>query len=679
MGEIVTLMGGLYSYELPEQPPDSEIWYADVEKKNQYWKTPYSKNFKWLNDKGEIRNVKQMNERDRIEYITQIRLYWLNGLWFYNNGVATYITGAHFEHLCVNKFKSSFFYYLDEQRLRFYFRDLTNKEPLCSGRCWVKGRRVGITAEQITEAIRCIISDFSNHVGFQSDEHKKTKSTLLTPMIDAYLKRPLWLREIFYSNNGRVPRDKLELVSSTIISDDDHPLGGVARAFPSTTKALDGEEFMLDVMDEFSKWTESSPYETFEVNKKTIVNPGKIGKLDALSTTGDGRESQKAVKDWHKLISDSNPKVLNENGQTNSGLWYYFVSYTCSHELITLMEKKGTPIKDKYGFINNELAEGYIWNDVKKYPKDSKEYIYALYKQPMELRHALLTPTGQGYFSKLRITHRLDELRLLPNYQKPYVRGRFEYDKQGKVYFEADDFGKWLVAVHPFFSIEKGIDARNRVRVINGVFFPPTNPEFAFGYDPIRYKKEDTSSNRLSEAAIIVAQKFDYFGSGNANRYAALYLHRPDDPNDATKECIKVAKYYGMSGMHERVIETVKTEFVDANCLPLLMKNPKDGLYGMWIDSQGKVVKNALDWMVTKFSNPKTEEDIDQIAEMPFEDCLTDMDMFDIGNTTKFDTFMAMVELEHALKELTFTNLTDNSDNNRLKAIHNIFPPINKK
>ena len=674
MGEIITLQDGLYNFELPHLPPERDIWYYDLPKAQQYWKTPFNKNHKWLTEKGEIRNVKQMNERDRVEYINYWRDKWLNGLWFMNNGIPTYITGMHVDHLVFNKVKSTHLYYLEAQKERFYFRKLTNDAILCDGRCWAKGRRVGITTEEVTEAVRCINSDFANHVAAQSDTHEKARSTILNKIIEVHIKRPAWMREVFYSSNGKVPRALLELIENTIREDDNYPLGGVARAFPSTPKAMDGEEFMLSIMDEFSKWNDVDPYETFEINKKTIINPGKRGKMDALSTTGDSKEAAKSVKAWHKLIADSNPRVLNANGKTNSGLWIWFVSYIHSLELLEILPA----IKDKYGFINREMAEEYIWNDIKKYPKDSKEYIYALYKQPMELRHALLTPTGQGYFSKLRITNRLDELRLLPNDKKPYVRGRFEYDQRGKVFFEADEYGHWVVALHPYQSSEKNIDTRNRFREINGVFFPPVNPEFAFGYDPIRYKKEDTSSNHLSEASIIIAKKFDYFGAGDANRYAALYLFRPDDPNDAHKECIKAAKYYGAAGMHERVIESVKTEFVDANCLPFLMMNPKDGLHGMWIDSGGKVVKNAIDLMVARFSPPKTEEDFDQIAEMPFEDCLTDMDGFDIGDTTKFDTMMAMIELEHAMKQMVFTNQTDNSHNNRMKIMNELIPKRNR-
>lgn len=692
MGEIIKLMDGLYEFELPKVPPDLEIWYYDVPKREQYFKTPsVGKNFKWLNERGEIRNVKQMNEKDRIEYIDYWRDKWLNGLWIMVNGEPTYLTGMHVDHLIFNKIKSTHFIYLQAQKERFYFRELTNNAVLCDGRCWVKGRRVGITAEQITENIRVVNSDFGNHVAAQSDTEGKAKISLLSPIIDVHIKRPKWMRENFYSSNGKVPRASLELIDIVIRDDEDYPLGGTARAFPSTPKALDGLEFMLVTMDELSKWEGVSPYETFEINKKTIINPNKRGKLDALSTTGDSKEAQKAVKDWHKLISDSNPKILNENGQTNSGLWYYFVSYIHSFELL---EKK-PEIKDKYGNIHREMAEEYIWNDVKKYQKDSKEYIYALYKQPMELRHALLTPTGQGYFSKIRITNRLDQLRAMPNDNKPYVRGVLEEDSKGKIWFKSDAErqveqdkenektgnyniitpGRWLIALHPYYSNEKNIDTRNRFRVMDGVFFPPVNPEFGGGYDPIRYKKEDTSSNHLSEAAIIIYKKFDYFNSGESNKFAALYLHRPDDPRDAHKEAIKAAKYFGCPIMHERVIETVKEDFLEANCLPFLMKNEKDGLHGMWIDSGGKVVKNAVDMLVTMFSPPKTEEDVDQIAEMPFEDCLTDMDGFDMGNTTQFDTMMAMIELAHCLKQITFTNQTDKSHSTMMQIMREINPP----
>lgn len=698
MGEIIKLMDGVYEFELPPIPPDNEIWYYDIkDKSKQYWKTPYAQNFKWLDSKGIIRNVKQMTEKDRQEYINYWREKWLNGLWFMNNGIPTYITGSHLDHLVFNKHKSVPYLYFESQKERFYFRQLTNLDPLCDGRCWVKGRRCGITEEQITENIRIINSDFGNHVALQSDSAEKGTISLMQKVINVHLKRPEWMREVFYSSGGKIPRTSLELIDIVIRDDDNYPLGGTARKFPATAQALDGLEFMGVTMDELSKWKTSLPMQAFEVNIKTIINPGKRGKLDALSTTGDTDLVQRAVKDWHQLITDSNPAVRNENGKTNSGLYRYFVSYIHSFELYERFVQMGKlrELVDVHGFVNKERAEEYIWNDIKKYPKDSKEYIFSLYKQPMEMRHALLTPSGQGYYSKIRITNRLDILRSLPYDQKPYVVGAFEEDANGKVYFESNKereircekhgipyvAGRWKVALHPYFSMENNIDTRNRFkRSMDSVFFPPVNPEYCIGYDPIRYRREDTSSNSLSEAAIIVYKKFDYYNSGEANQYCALYLFRPDDPSDANKECMKAAKYYGAPVMHERVIETVKTDFDEANMLPFLMKDPKNPkLHGLWIDSQGKLVQNATNQMVSRFNAPlKTPDDIDFYETHPFEETLQDMDMFDISDTTQFDCYMAMVELEHGLSQLTYTNLTENNVDAMSEIIHQIIPIRNR-
>lgn len=695
MGEIVSLMDGLYKYTLPKVPQDKDIWYYDLKKSDQFWKTPAAgPKFKWLNERGEIRNIKQMNEKEKVTYIDYWRDKWENGLWIMINGEPTYLTGMHIDHLVFNKFNKPF-YYLDAQRLRFYFRELTNNDILCDGRCWVKGRRTGITAEEITEGVRCLISDFSNNVWMQSDTEKKAKASLLTPLIDTYTKRPKWMRENFYSSNGKIPRASLELIETTVSEDGNYPLGGKAEAFPSTPKAMDGLECMLAIMDELSKWEDVSPRETYEINVKTIVNPGKRGKLDALSTTGDSKEAQKAVKDWHQLIADSNPEVLNENGKTNSGLWYYFVSYIYSYELIEKMEGEGKSIKDKYGNINKEKAEEYIWNEVNKHPKDSKEYTYALYKMPMALPHALLTPTGDGYFSKARIMSRLQDLRKLPIDRKPYVIGALEDhpDGKGKVYFESNEErrarcekykidykpGKWLFALQPYFSQEKNIDTRNRFRVSShGVFFPPINPEGGIGYDPVRYKKEDTSSKSLSDACIVAYKKFDYFGSGEFNQYQALWLGREDDPREINKECMKCARFLGYPVMHERVIESVKEDFENANMLPFLQKDPKTGLYGMWLDSQYKTIKNGVGMMQAKFNAPMDTPDYkDMYATHPFEPTLVDMDMIDIFNTTRFNAFMAMLQLEYSLKQIVYTNLTDRTVHSMDAIMEQIIPKRN--
>src|SRR5690606_11294945 len=143
---------------------------------------------------------------------------------------------------------------------------------------------------------------------------------------------------------------------------------------------------------------------------------------------------------------------------------------------------------------------------------------------------------------------------------------------------------------------------------------------------------------------------------------------------DATKECIKACKYFGAKCAHERTMERVKEDFDNENCLPFLTQNPKDGLYGFSVDAQGKLVKNATDIMVTKFSPPKTPEEPDMIATMPFEPVLTDLDGIDLSRTTEFDTYMSMVQLEQELMQMQFTTMTDQTTVSQIKLLDELMP-----
>lgn len=667
MGEIVTIGtgDGVYKYELPSIPKESDILYYNLPKEQQYWRTEHDKERQL-----DLRDVKKMSERDKISYISMWRDRWQNGMWFMNGGEPTYIVGAHVDHLVFNKFGGSHLYYLDSQRERFYFRDLTNKDRICDGRTWVKARRTGITTEQITEAIRTAISGFYFKVGMQSTKLEICERTLMKPIIDTYIGRPFWMRETFYKSNGKKPVKSLRLVDS-VLDEETETLGGFILPFPTVASALDGDGWMLVIMDELSKWFTAAPYETLEINLKAIINPGKRGKIDALSTTGDSQEAIHSVADWHKLIANSNPKIRNGNGKTNSGLYKYFVSGI--HSLDLLEERP--EILNKHGFINKEMAEEHLWNNINKYAKDSKEYIFALYKTPMIEEHALLSSSTANLFPKVRIAARLKVLGELPIDEKPYVRGRLEEYQDGTVQFEPDEKGLWLWAILPYFSIEKNIDTRNRfTKNRQGVYFPPVNSEGAIGYDPINYTKEQVKTNNYSQACLLVRKKFDYFNSGISDEIMGMYLGRPDDPRDANKEAMKACRFTGFGCMHENSVSHVYEDFRDNNMLPFLMKG-EDGFYGM--KPTLKNTKDGISMLQTRYAPPKQEGQKDQIECYPFEDGLRSLDNFDPSNTTPFDPTMGEIYCEHGLKQVMFTNATQSKVNEAVKWKQELMPKRN--
>ena len=97
-GEVVELHGLLVV--LPKKPPKSKILFHDQPKKLQMWKrAPMPEEMQrirsmdeWFEKPAEFRN----KFRSYIEQEFQRRR---DGLWFYNNGEPTYITGRHYMFL----------------------------------------------------------------------------------------------------------------------------------------------------------------------------------------------------------------------------------------------------------------------------------------------------------------------------------------------------------------------------------------------------------------------------------------------------------------------------------------------------------------------------------------------------------------------------------------------------
>jgi hypothetical protein len=654
MGNVITLQDGLYEYKIPINEPnnESEILNFNLKKNEQVWHTP------------KLIDVKKLSQKERIEYIEKERQRWYEGCYILIAGELKYMTGLMYEHLTMNTYNSQKLLYFDDERYIFYFIDLTENDTTCTGRTWIKPRRAKMTTIMCSLAQRKLLSDFSNYITIQSDTLDKAQKSYMTPIIDSYTRRPLWARELYYAPNGKKPRKALELTSNVIQEEGTEWLGGKINIFPTVAKAIDGLEAVECIIDEFSKIEDTIPYEMFEIARKVIQNFRKEGKIDALSSSGDSKDAVKATMDWHKLIANSNPNNKDQFGKTVSGNWEYFISAIHSQ----YVPKEFTDI---YGIVNKEKAEEWVWNEIRKYPEGTKEYIYALYKLPLKKEHALLSSAIANLFGKARISARLTELEGMLPEQKPYVRGKLIEEQNGKVYFEADPTGLWLWAIHPYFSIENGIDTRNRFRIYNDVFFPYPNSSGVVGYDPINYPKENIKSVNFSQACLFVRNKFDYYNQGLEDCIMGMYLGRPDNPHDVNDEAMKTCKYTGFCCMHERSVSHPYEDFRDKNMLPFLMKG-EDGFYGLTTNQ--KIIRDGVAMLQTRYSPPKNPDEKDQIETYPFEDGLRSLDNFDQSNTTAFDPTMAEIMCEQGLKQITFTNVTDGQLDKMNDIIHQIIP-----
>lgn len=658
-----------YEYTIPLKEPSDEkeiINHEFSKREDQYWRTP------------QIKRVKYMTPRERIDYIERERQRWEEGVYVLIDGELVYFTGMFYDHLTYMTFKGSKAEYFDHQRYDFYFRDLTRRDIKCKGRVIMKPRRYGATMQEVTESTYTLLENFSNNVGLQSDTKDKARTTLLEPIIQSYVARPKWMRSDYYRPNGKLLVSLLSLNSNMAPPDEedgelrgDYLLGWL-KNFPSLPRSMDGNEMAYIVMSEIWKWQESSPEETLGTNKKVLMGRGRAGKVSCESTMGDSDDYARAVKDGCSIIAKSNPRIRDNNGYTLSELFEWFVPAIYSFDIPPDIFET-----DKFGKVNIDKHTEYIYNKLIKLDKKSKEYVYESRRLPMRKTDALLSANMNENFRRIAINSRLQHLESLPIDRKPYVVGNLEEDVKGKVWFVADPEGIWLFAVQPYVSFDRGIDTRNRFTVRDGVFFPPVNPEGAIGYDPINYPKGQTTSGNLSDAAIIAHKKFDYYNKPGDDHYSAdvkvaLCVKRFDDPRDANKECIKLAKFLGYQVMHEKSVSHVYDDFKDGGMLPFLLKHT-DGTYGI-SQSNDRAKKDGLAALQTRYSAPKTPEQKDQIEEYPFERGLRDLDEFDINNTTPCDVTMAEIYCEHGLKQVLFTNVVDSYVDDLLDRIHEIIP-----
>jgi hypothetical protein len=666
MNQIIPLNDGLYKYEVPLKEPsdEKEIINFDKKKEDQFWRTP------------EIKRVKYMQEKDRIEYIERERQRWSEGVYILINGELIYLTGMHYDHMTYMTFKGAKPVYFDHQRFDFYFRDLTRREVKCRGRVIMKPRRYGMTMQEVTEATYTLDDDFSNNVALQSDTKEKVRTTLLTPLINSYVNRPKFMRSDYYKPNGKLLVTEINLNSNLAPGEDGEQKGdfllGWAKGFPALPRSLDGNEVAYSVMSEIWKWQESSPKETLESNIKVLMGFQRAGKVSLESTMGDSDDYIGSVLDGFDIIARSNPEIRDENGYTLSGLYEYFVPATYSFDIPPEIFEY-----DKYGKVNVDKHNTYIHNTINKHDKNSKSYVFELRRLPLKKTDALMSAQLTTLFRKVAIGAALQKLQKLPPDKKPYVRGNLVENSYGRVYFEPDPQGIWMWAVLPYFSLERKIDARNRWTFRNGVYYPPTNQEGAIGYDPINYHKEQTTSSSLSRASIIVHKKFDYFNKPDDKDYVAdvkmgLCVYRPDDPREANKEAIKAAKFTGFRVMHEKSVNHPYEDFMAAGMLPFLMQHK--GVYGV-APSDAMAQKDALALLQQRYKPPKEPGDIDQLETYPFEAGLIDLDSFDQANPTPFDVTSSEKLLELGLKQVQWTNVTDNSFGNMLEIIHEIIVP----
>jgi hypothetical protein len=143
-GEVITIDN--LNIMLPKVPANKKniLFYGYKDKSEQYWR-------RLPVPTGLIPE----NEDQYADFILKEFKRRREGVWFFNNGIPTYLTPAHYMGLQWNQMKDNGGYkeYRYAQALMYYFTQACIIDPRCLGEAFVKGRRTGFTEEIIDHFI----------------------------------------------------------------------------------------------------------------------------------------------------------------------------------------------------------------------------------------------------------------------------------------------------------------------------------------------------------------------------------------------------------------------------------------------------------------------------------------------------------------------------------------------
>lgn len=545
-GDIINLHG--LKVCLPKKPTRSEILFHDQPKNLQMWRR--------IPMPEEMQRIKSMDEwlekpkefRDRFSpYIEREFDRRRNGVWFYNNGVPTYITGRHYMFLQWSKIDIGYPSYLSFQREIFLHLAACEVDPNCIGQLYTKCRRSGYT-----NICTAIIDDEATQVkdkllGIQSKTGKDAQENIfMKKVVSIFKSYPFFFKPI--QDGTTNPRMELafrepskRITKSNKTSRMGDALNTVINWKNTTNNAYDGEKLHMLYLDEAGKWEKPNDItDAWRIQRTCLIVGRKIvGKAMVGSTVNP---MDKGGQEYKKLWANSNPTEKNANGRTTSGLYRIFIP--AYEALEGFFDKYGNPVIDDpeepVEGIDGEMikigAKTFLKNERESLKHDAAAMNEVIRQFPFTEDEAFRDSIEGSIFNIGKIYDQIsynDEL-----YPDPVVRGNFLWkngEKDTEVVWRPSDNGRFRVTWLPPSEL------RNQRKIERGKLIPPNPLVGCGGVDS--YDLDATVDGRGSKGALHLYNKFNM--EHPSNMFVLEYASRPPMAKIFYEDVLMAAFFYG--------------------------------------------------------------------------------------------------------------------------------------
>ena len=574
------------------------------------------------------------------------------GFWFYNKGLATYITGTNYMYLQWSKIDVGQPDFRESNRLFYIFWEACKADPRCYGMCYLKNRRSGFSFMASGETVNQATISTDARFGILSKSGPDAKKMFTDKVVPISVNYPFFFKPI----QDGMDRPKTELAYRVPASkftrrklDSNEKLQEITGLDTTIDwkntgdNSYDGEKLKLLVHDESGKWERPTNILNNWRVTRTCLRLGSriIGKCMMGSTSN---ALDKGGDNFKKLYNDSDVTQRNANGQTRSGLYSLFIPMEWNYE--GYIDSYGfpvfnTPKKETVGPFGDIITQGVIeyWNNEVEGLKNDQDGLNEFYRQfPRTTKHAFRDESKESLFNLTKIYEQIDFNEDLKN-SISVTQGSFQWEngvKDTKVMFVPNKNGRFRVSWIPPLNLQ------NRVIIKGGLKYPGNEHCGAFGCDS--YDISGTVDKRGSNGSLHGLTKFS-MEDVPPNHFFLEYIARPQTAEIFFEDVLMALVFYGMPILAE-------------NNKPRLLYHLKRRGYRKFSINRPDKKYNKLSVTEKELGGiPNSSEDIKQAhaaaiesyiedfvglkttgyGDMYFQRTLEDWAKFNINNRTKHD------------------------------------------
>lgn len=514
-----------------------------------------------------------------------------DGVWFWNNGTPTYITGFYYWYLTAwqTYFGYPIFRVSDVEIT--YWIQYWEEDPDCYGGLLNTIRRYGKSSLMGGWATYRTTRNYNHYCGMQGEKDDKIAKFYTQMILQPFKKLPYYYKPLFDTNTQQKSEIRFERsavrgkkAATQDLDEDNESLESIIEYRPSGESEYDGYILNSYVSEEPGKLLNANIYERWKIVKPCLRKGRAIRGKSFQGTTVEFMDvTNKGGKAYKKLFYDSDFDDRGPDGRTKTGLYAAFLPGDCAYE----------DFLDDWGFPMREAAKNSILTERESSKNNPKDHSDLIRKYPLYIKEIFYINTDKCVFNATILQDRLSII----NMSKEPLTSKFDvFWENGKRFTKVkwrhnpvNGFAQacWL----PDKEDEMNLTSK---KIIGGVekFFPANTAKFGAGVDPVDHRliiegkssgDDEVVNTRRSRPVMFIKRKYDSSIDGvydqallekrrdekypyKTNRNVVMMDTRTSDPFVYYERALMLAWLFGCEVQVEDQKPGLKNYFYLNNC-----------------------------------------------------------------------------------------------------------------